>query len=264
MAIPSLLNTYIDETYQRLVQTDPTRTQFADGLGNPITFGSTPPFPYSGSAVITGSLLVSGSGITGSLQGTASWAQNSIQSISYPIPIGTSSWSTVFTGSSYSVAVRSDGALFTWGLNSSGQLGINDLVHRSSPTQIGTSSWSAVAAGFSHTIATRSDNSVFVWGANGSGQLGTNDLVHRSSPVQIGVAGFISKLPVGYYSVQFSGATYLTIAASSNFQFPGDFTIEGWYYWESFSSYQTLFALWNNNGYIQSTGSGGSSFYLLM
>ena len=44
-------------------------------------------FPFSGSAVITGSLLVSGSGfivtgslnaasITGSLRGTASWAQN--------------------------------------------------------------------------------------------------------------------------------------------------------------------------------------------
>jgi cytoskeletal protein CcmA (bactofilin family) len=31
-------------------------------------------FPFSGSAVITGSLLVSGSGITGSLQGTASYA----------------------------------------------------------------------------------------------------------------------------------------------------------------------------------------------
>lgn len=37
MAIPSLLGTYIDETYQRLVQTD--GTDFADGLGNPITFG---------------------------------------------------------------------------------------------------------------------------------------------------------------------------------------------------------------------------------
>lgn len=33
-------------------------------------------FPYSGSAVITGSLLVSGSGITGSLLGTASIAEN--------------------------------------------------------------------------------------------------------------------------------------------------------------------------------------------
>lgn len=42
MAIPSLFNTYIDETYQRLVQVTGSGTEFADGLGNPITFGTTP------------------------------------------------------------------------------------------------------------------------------------------------------------------------------------------------------------------------------
>jgi len=41
MAIPTLSGSYIDQTYQRLVQTDSTRTQFADGLGNPISFGTT-------------------------------------------------------------------------------------------------------------------------------------------------------------------------------------------------------------------------------
>ena len=51
MAIPTLSGSYIDQTYQRLVQTDTTRTQFADGLGNPITFGTTP----------TSSLLVTAS-----------------------------------------------------------------------------------------------------------------------------------------------------------------------------------------------------------
>jgi hypothetical protein len=56
---------------------------------------TTLPFPFSGSAIITGSLLVSGSGITGSLFGTSSWAINAITS-SYPISV---------TGSSlYSVA----------------------------------------------------------------------------------------------------------------------------------------------------------------
>jgi hypothetical protein len=37
-------------------------------------------FPFSGSAVITGSLLVSGSGITGSLFGTSSWATDAVSS----------------------------------------------------------------------------------------------------------------------------------------------------------------------------------------
>ena len=37
MSIPSLLGSYIDETYQRLVQV--SGSEFADGLGNPISFG---------------------------------------------------------------------------------------------------------------------------------------------------------------------------------------------------------------------------------
>ena len=81
MALSPLTDQYIDETYQRLVQTDDTRTEFADGLGNLITFGST--FPFTGNAVITGSLIMTGSyngqsGITSSLFGTSSWAYNSI------------------------------------------------------------------------------------------------------------------------------------------------------------------------------------------
>jgi hypothetical protein len=84
MAIPSLSGSYIDQTYQRLVQVTGSGTEFADGLGNPITFGGAP-FPFTGNAVITGSLVVTGSttstlGFTGSLFGTASWAQNVVTS----------------------------------------------------------------------------------------------------------------------------------------------------------------------------------------
>lgn len=53
MAIPSLSGSYIDETYQRLVQVTGSGTEFADGLGNPITFGQTP----------TGSLLTTASAV---------------------------------------------------------------------------------------------------------------------------------------------------------------------------------------------------------
>lgn len=61
MAIPSLLGTYIDETYQRLVQTD--GTDFADGLGNPITFGTidTGSFAITGSNIFKGDQVVTGS-----------------------------------------------------------------------------------------------------------------------------------------------------------------------------------------------------------
>lgn len=39
MAIPTLSGSYIDQTFHRLVQVTSSGTEFADGLGNPITFG---------------------------------------------------------------------------------------------------------------------------------------------------------------------------------------------------------------------------------
>ena len=109
---------------------------------------------------------------------------------SSPVQIGTSSWAAVSTGGGssgfFSAAIRSDGALFTWGLNAIGQLGDGTTVSKSSPVQIGTSSWTAVSTGFSHAAAIRSDGALFTWGLNGAGQLGDGTRLDKSSPVQVG------------------------------------------------------------------------------
>jgi alpha-tubulin suppressor-like RCC1 family protein len=108
--------------------------------------------------------------------------------LSSPTQLGTSSWSVVSTGQTHTAAIRSDGRLFVWGFNSSGQVGDNTTIHRSSPLQVGTSSWISVAAGTSQTAAVRSDGTLWVWGANFFGELGQNNTIHRSSPVQVGTA----------------------------------------------------------------------------
>ena len=61
MAIPSLLGSYIDETYQRLVQV--SGSEYADGLGNPITFGTidTGSFATTGSNTFIGNQTITGS-----------------------------------------------------------------------------------------------------------------------------------------------------------------------------------------------------------
>ena len=100
------------------------------------------------------------------------------------------SWNTISTGLSTSAAIRSDGALFMWGLGTSGQLGLNDTISRSSPVQIGTSSWTAVGLFTTSTVAIRIDGGLFTWGDNASGQLASNNLVHRSSPVQVGTSSW--------------------------------------------------------------------------
>ena len=65
-------------------------------------------------------------------------------------------WLSIAPGSrrTHSVIVKTDGTLWTWGLNNVGQLGLNDRTNRSSPVQVGSSnSWSSVSAGNSSTLA---------------------------------------------------------------------------------------------------------------
>lgn len=113
--------------------------------------------------------------------------------------VGTSSWTSVATGpgrtfsGAFVLAIRNDGALFTWGDNTSGVLGQNDRVHRSSPVQVGTSSWISVATiDAGSAVAVRSDGALFMWGDNAWGQLAQSDRIHRSSPVQVGTSSWTS------------------------------------------------------------------------
>jgi alpha-tubulin suppressor-like RCC1 family protein len=111
-----------------------------------------------------------------------------------PVQIGTgTSWSSAVAGSGFSLAVKTDGTLWSWGVNASGQLGQGDIVNRSSPVQVGAlTSWSSkmTASGvgilFGHVLAVKTDGTLWSWGHNGSGSLGQGDVVNRSSPVQVG------------------------------------------------------------------------------
>lgn len=61
MALPDLTGVNIEESYQRVVHTD--GTDYYDGTGSLLDIGGTA-FPYTGSAVISGSLEVTGSIVT--------------------------------------------------------------------------------------------------------------------------------------------------------------------------------------------------------
>jgi alpha-tubulin suppressor-like RCC1 family protein len=66
--------------------------------------------------------------------------------------LGTTSWSSVSAGNSYSAGISNNNSLFLWGLNNAGQIGLNDTINRSSPTQV-TGTYSEVSAGNSFTGA---------------------------------------------------------------------------------------------------------------
>ena len=55
--------------------------------------------------------------------------------------------------SQYSLARRTDGTLWAWGFNVSGQLGQNNTTRTSSPVQIPGTTWNDISAGANHTLA---------------------------------------------------------------------------------------------------------------
>lgn len=88
---------------------------------------------------------------------------------------------------SVTVTVVPQVALYTWGSNSAGELGLNDTVGRSSPTQVGSDvDWNIITIGETSVLAIKTDNTLWSWGYNDRGQLGHNDVDSRSSPTQVG------------------------------------------------------------------------------
>ena len=107
-----------------------------------------------------------------------------------PKQVGTNTnWSLVNTSYHSSFAIKTDGTLWSWGKNTSGQLGQNNIIHRSSPVQVGeNTNWSKLASGRDNTFAIKTDGTLWAWGANGQGEAGLNNQVSKSSPTQVGTA----------------------------------------------------------------------------
>jgi alpha-tubulin suppressor-like RCC1 family protein len=94
------------------------------------------------------------------------------------------------SGGSFSCALRSNGSVKCWGLNTSGQLGQGDLVNRGGePDDMGDNLFNVdlgvglsaknIAAGGRHACVILQDDRVKCWGRNDSGQLGLGDTDDR-------------------------------------------------------------------------------------
>ena len=160
-SLTPLTDLYIDETYGRLVQTNDTRTEFADGLGQAITFGTTPTgsllttasvslntitftkgdgstFPIT---VNTGSVNLNGYVTTSSFNAfTSSYNTGSFTGSFTGSLFGTASWANNATTSSYVSTLRAAGNNLEIQYNNNGVLGAaSNFVYTTDSIRIGSS-----------------------------------------------------------------------------------------------------------------------------
>jgi alpha-tubulin suppressor-like RCC1 family protein len=109
-------------------------------------------------------------------------------------------WSAISAGFCYTLALKTDGSLWAWGLNFDGRCGNNIILDGDTPirVRVGTDSdWSAISAGKAHTIALKTDGSLWAWGYNSDGELGDGTNTCRYRPVRVGTDNDWSAISAG-------------------------------------------------------------------
>jgi YD repeat-containing protein len=115
-----------------------------------------------------------------------------------PKPVaGLSAVVAIAAGAEHTVALKSDGTVWTFGWNGAGQLGrpTDSKAENKdfAPGQVvGLSGIIAIAAGEQHTVALKSDGTVWAFGDNSTGQLGRSTQPKSIDPVATQIPGLSS------------------------------------------------------------------------
>ena len=98
--------------------------------------------------------------------------------VSTPTQVGTDTdWEVISGGYNHTMAIKTNGDMYTWGGGSSGQLGDGAGTRRANPTLIGSSSWSKISAGSYTSAGILSNGSLLTWGDSASYKTGTGDTI---------------------------------------------------------------------------------------
>jgi alpha-tubulin suppressor-like RCC1 family protein len=132
----------------------------------------------------------------------------------------------IATGYSYSLALKSDGTVWSWGDNEDNRaLRGTAENNKNSAVQVQDSEGTPIgditmiSAGESHKLALKSDGTVWSWGANWDGQLGDGTTgEYRNNPVQV----------VDSEGTPLSGITTISAGASHSLALKSDGTAWAW------------------------------------
>jgi alpha-tubulin suppressor-like RCC1 family protein len=121
--------------------------------------------------------------------GPGQLGDNTTVAKSSPVSVvgGFTDWCQVSAGFHHSLGVRTNGTLWSWGCNSTGNLGDNSANNRSSPVSVvgGFTDWCQVSAGTTHSLGVRTNGTAWAWGSNTAGRLGDDTIANKSSPVSV-------------------------------------------------------------------------------
>lgn len=135
-----------------------------------------------------------------------------------PVAIDLADVVQIADGGRHTLALKSDGTVWSWGSNIYGELGDNTETNRASPVQVKDSSGTGVltdivavsAGGVSggHSLALARDGTVWSWGNNDKGQLGINSTTKQKLPNKVlniagdgELSGIVAISAGGYHSI---------------------------------------------------------------
>lgn len=102
-----------------------------------------------------------------------------------PVQVPLDAVTSVAVGGSHTCALRSDGTVWCWGLNTTGQLGDGTSVSSHVPVRAAIDAVTSLDAGPSHTCAVRVDSSLWCWGSNRYHRLGQRAGDRRTVPTRV-------------------------------------------------------------------------------
>ncbi|MBU1218293.1 hypothetical protein KKF34_09565 [Myxococcota bacterium] len=136
------------------------------------------------------------------------------------IPAGVSGMSegvkSICPGADHTCALKSDGSLWCWGSNVSGQIGDGTTEDRHEPVRVESLNYNVISVecGYDHTCVQIDDGSVWCWGSNESGQVGDSTTENRLVPVMVESVG--------------KDITQISVGANHNFAVKNDNSVYGW------------------------------------
>jgi alpha-tubulin suppressor-like RCC1 family protein len=117
-----------------------------------------------------------------------------------PTPIASlSALSDAAIGGNFSCAVKSDGTLWCWGANASGQLGNGTTAPAYAPAEVAPLGHAVaqVSAGSEHACAVKTDGTLWCWGTNDDGQIGNGTRAMVTTPFHVAALHDVTRVRAG-------------------------------------------------------------------